>query len=121
MAVASALMFAGLAVLAIRSPLGQALVDSLADAPNAHAAADDVRNIATSLLANAAQGSLQFGFFLITGAWLAGAGRRATMWRRAAAYPMRVQPGVVRGGLGALLLLLVVWGPVRAPSASGPW
>jgi hypothetical protein len=34
------------------------------------------------------------------------------MWRRAAAYPMREQPGVVRAGLGALLLLLVVWGPV---------
>jgi hypothetical protein len=25
---------------------------------------------------------------------------------------MRAQPGVVRAGLGALLLLLVVWGPV---------
>jgi hypothetical protein len=112
MAVGGALMFAGIALLALRSLLGQALVDSLADAPNAHAAADDVWSIATSLLVDAAQGSLLFGFFLVTGAWLAGAGRRATMWRRAGAYPMRVQPGVVRAGLGALLLLLVVWGPV---------
>jgi hypothetical protein len=112
MAVGGSLMFAGLAVLALRSLLGQALVDSLAEAPNAHAAADDVWSIATSLLVDAAQGSLLFGLFLVTGAWLAGEGRRATMWRRAAAYPMREQPGVVRAGLGALLLLLVVWGPV---------
>jgi hypothetical protein len=112
MAVGGALMFAGLALLALRSLLGQALVDSVAEAPNAHAAADDVWNIATSLLVDAAQGSVLFGFFLVTGAWLAGAGKRATMWRRAAAYPMRVQPGVVRAGLGAALLLLVVWGPV---------
>ena len=111
-AVGGSLMFAGLAVLALRSLLGQALVDSLADAPNAHAAADDVWNIATSLLVDAAQGSLLFGLFLVTGAWLAGSGKRATMWRRAAAYPMREQPGVVRAGLGAALLLLVVWGPV---------
>ena len=112
MAVGGSLMFAGLAVLALRSLLGQALVDSLADAPNAHAAADDVWSISTSLLVDAAQGSLLFGLFLVTGAWLAGAGKRATMWRRAAAYPMRERPGVVRAGLGAALLLLVVWGPV---------
>jgi hypothetical protein len=112
MAVGGALMFAGLAVLAIRSLLGQALVDSLAEAPNAHDAADDVWSIATSLLVDAAQGSILFGLFLVAGAWLAGAGKRATMWRRAGAYPMREQPGVVRAALGALLLLLVVWGPV---------
>jgi hypothetical protein len=112
MAVGGAMMFAGLALLAVRSLAGQALVESLADVPNAHAAADDVWSIATSLLVDAAQGSLLFGLFLVTGAWLAGAGRRATMLRRAGAYPMRVQPGVVRAVLGALLLLLVVWGPV---------
>ena len=112
MAVGGALMFAGLAIVALRSLLGQALVDSVAEAPNAHDAADDVWNIATSLLVDAAQGSILFGLFLVTGAWLAGAGRRATMWRRAAAYPMREQPGIVRAGLGAALLLLVIWGPV---------
>ena len=112
LAVGGALMFAGIALIAVRSLVGQAIVDSVANAPNAHDAADDVWNIATSLLVDAAQGSILFGFFLITGAWLAGAGRRATMWRRAAAYPMRVQPGVVRAGLGVLLLLLVIWGPV---------
>ena len=112
LAVGGALMFAGIALLAVRSLAGKALVDSVADAPNAHDAADDVWNIATSLLVDAAQGSILFGLFLITGAWLAGAGRRATMWRRAAAYPMRVHPGVVRAGLGVALLLLVIWGPV---------
>ena len=39
--VGGCLMFAGIAVLAIRSLAGKALVDALAEAPNAHGAADD--------------------------------------------------------------------------------
>jgi hypothetical protein len=112
MAVGGCLMFAGIAILALRSLLGRALVDSLADAPNAHAAAPDVWNIATSLMVDAAQGSILFGLFLVTGAWLAGPGRRATVVRRAVAYPFREHPGLVRAGLGLAILLLIVWGPV---------
>ena len=111
-AVGGCLMFAGIAVLAVRSLAGKAVVDALADAPNAHAAAPDVWNIATSLLVDAAQGSLLFGLFLVSGAWLAGEGRRATSVRRASAYPFREQPGLVRAGLGVAILLLIVWGPV---------
>jgi hypothetical protein len=112
MAVGGCLILAAIALLAVRSLAGKAVVDSLADAPNAHAAADDVWNIATSLLVEAAHGSLLGGLFIVTGAWLAGAGRRATALRRAGAYPLREQPGLVRAGLAAALLLLVVWGPV---------
>jgi hypothetical protein len=99
-------------VLAVRSLAGEAVVEALADAPNAMGAADDAWEISTSLLVDAAQGSILGGFFMVTAAWLAGAGRRATAIRRASAYAMREHPGVVRAGLGVGILLLVIWGPV---------
>jgi hypothetical protein len=110
--VGGCLMFAGLAVLAVRRLAGEAVVEALADAPNAVGAADDAWDIATSLLVDAAQGSFLAGLFVVTGAWLAGAGRRATAVRRWSAYAMRERPGVVRAGLGVAILLLVIWGPV---------
>jgi hypothetical protein len=106
------LMFAGVALFAVRTVAGSAVVDALAEAPNAHAVADDVWGIATSLLVAAASGGFLFGLFLVLGAWLAGEGRRATAIRRASAYSYREQPGLVRAGLGVAILLLLIWGPV---------
>jgi hypothetical protein len=105
-------MFAAIAVLAARRLAGDAVVEALAEAPNAMGAADDVWDISTSLLVDAAYGSFLAGLFIVTGAWLAGAGRRATSVRRASAYALRERPGVVRAGLGTAILLLVLWGPV---------
>ena len=110
--VGGCLMFAGIALFAVQGIGGSLVRDALADAPNAHAVADDVWGIATSLLVAAAGGSFLFGLFVAVGAWLAGAGRRATAIRRLSAYPMREHPGVVRAGLGVAILLLVIWGPV---------
>ena len=112
LSVGGCLMFAGLAVLAVRSLAGEAVVEALADAPNAMGAADDAWAISTSLLVDAAQGSILGGFFIVTAAWLAGPGRRATAMRRVSAYALREHPGVVRAGLGVAILLLVIWGPV---------
>ena len=110
--VGGCLMFAGIALVALRRVGGSVVVEALADAPNAHAIADNVWSISTSLLVNAAQGSFLFGLFLALGAWLAGEGRRATAVRRASAHSFREYPGVVRAGLGVAILLLVIWGPV---------
>jgi hypothetical protein len=110
--VGGCLMFAGIAVLAFRTLAGNYVVDSLADAPNAHAIADDVWGIATRLMVDAAQGSILFGLFVVLGAWLIGPGRRATAVRRFAAYPLREHAGFTRAGLATAILLLVVWGPV---------
>jgi hypothetical protein len=112
LSVGGCLMFAAIAVLAIRRLAGEALVDALAEAPNAMAAADDVWEIATSLLVDATNGSFLLGLFVVLGAWLAGPGRRATAARRRMAPVFREHPGYVRGALGALILLLVIWGPV---------
>jgi hypothetical protein len=112
LSVGGCLMFAGVAVLAVRRLAGEAVVEALADAPNAMGAADDAWAISTSLLVDAAQGSILCGFFIVTAAWLAGPGRRATAVRRVSAYAMREHPGLVRAGLGVAILLLVIWGPV---------
>ncbi len=110
--VGGCLIFAGIALLAVRTLAGSAVVDALAEAPNANAVADDIWAIATALLVDAASGSILFGLLVVTGAWLAGEGRRATSVRRVSAYPLRERPGVVRAGLGVAILLLVIWGPV---------
>ena len=110
--VGGCLMFAGVALYAVRTLAGAAVVDALAEAPNAHAVADDAWDIATSLLVAVASGGFLFGLFLVLGAWLAGQGRRATAIRRASAYSYREQPGLVRAGLGVAILLLLIWGPV---------
>ena len=110
--VGGCLIFAGIALIAVRSIGGSVVTDALADAPNAHAVSDNVWEIATSLLVDAAQGSILFGFFLVTGAWLAGEGRRATAVRRGSAHALRERPGLVRAGVGVAILLLIIWGPV---------
>ena len=112
MNVGGCLMFAGIALFAVRTIGGSVVTDALADAPNAHAVADDAWAIATSLLVDVSAGSFLFGLFLVAGAWLVGEGRRATAIRRVFAYPLRERPGLVRAGLGVAILLLVIWGPV---------
>jgi hypothetical protein len=110
--VGACFMLAGLGVLAFRTLAGKYVVESLADAPNAHAIAGEAWSIATQLMVDVAEGALLFGFLVILGAWLVGPGRRATAVRRFSAYPLREHAGATRVGLGALILLLVVWGPV---------
>jgi hypothetical protein len=75
-------------------------------------AADDAWDIATSLMVDVAQGSFLFGLFIVTGAWLAGSGRRATALRRGSAFALREHAGFVWAGLAVAILLLVIWGPV---------
>jgi hypothetical protein len=105
-------LFAGVAVLALRRVGGEAAVNALAEAPNARPAVRAVFAIGTSLLTDAAWGSIVFGLFLITGGWLVGSGRRATVLRRVSAPALRERAIFFRVGLGLLLLLLVAWGPV---------
>jgi hypothetical protein len=111
-AAAGAIFFAGFVILAVRRLGSNVAVDALADATNARPAVRAVFLIGTSLLTDVAWGSILFALFLITGAWVAGPGRRATSVRRFSAPALREQPWLVRSGLAFLLLLLVIWGPV---------
>jgi hypothetical protein len=106
------LIVAGIAVLALRRLGGKEVVDALADAPNASGVADDAWNIGTSLMVDAAHGSMLFGLFMVSGAWLAGPARWAAAVRRFVAPALREHAGLLRAGVGVLILLLVIWGPV---------
>jgi hypothetical protein len=106
------LVFAGIAVLAVRRLGEDAVVNALADAPNVRPAAKASVAIGTSLLKDAAWGSVLFGALIALGAWMAGPGKWATGIRRASAPTLREHPAVARVALGLLLLLLVIWGPV---------
>jgi hypothetical protein len=110
--VGGCLIFAAIAVFALRRVAERVVVDALAEAPNAHSIADDAWDITTSLLVDVALGSTLLGLFVVSGAWLAGPGRRAFAVRSFVAPAFREHPGLVRAGLGALILLLVIWGPV---------
>jgi hypothetical protein len=105
-------LFAGVAVLALRRVGGDAAVNALAQAPDARPAVRAVFAIGTSLLTDAAWGSIVFGLFVVTGGWLVGPGRRATVLRRVSAPALREHAMAFRVGLAFLILLLVMWGPV---------
>jgi hypothetical protein len=110
--VGACLIVAGLLLLALRRIGGNQLVDALADAPNARAAAHDAWSIATGLMVNVAEGSMLLGLFVVSGSWLAGPAGWAADARRLAAPALREHAGGVRAGLAVALLLLVLWGPV---------
>jgi hypothetical protein len=112
MACAGCIFFAGFVILAVRRLGTGVAVDALAEATNARPAVRAVFLIGTSLLTDVAWGSILFALFVLTGAWLAGPGRRATWARRVSAPALREQAWLVRAGLAFLLLLLVIWGPV---------
>jgi hypothetical protein len=106
------IIFAGVLVLALRRLGSDVTVNALAEAPNARPAVRAVFVIGTSLLTDAAWGAITFGLFLVTGGWLIGSGRRATALRRVSAPALREHAMAFRVGLGLLILLLVIWGPV---------
>jgi hypothetical protein len=106
------LILAGIAMLAVRKLTGDWVVGALAEAPNAHAVADDVWSIATSLMVSVAEGGMLLGLIVVVGAWLAGPGTRATRVRQAGAPTFARRPAVLRVSLALLLLLLILWGPV---------
>jgi hypothetical protein len=106
------ILFAGVLVLALRRIGGDAAVNALAESPNARPAVKATFVIGTSLLTAAAWGSIVGGFFIVTGGWLIGPGKRATALRRVTAPSLREHAMAYRIGLGFLILLLVIWGPV---------
>ena len=110
--VGACLLFAAVAVLAVRKFGGNTLVDALSQAPDSKLAVANTWAIGTRLLVDVVSGTALLGLLLILGAWLLGPGRVAVPARRAVTPALRDQPWLVRLGLGALLLLLVWWNPV---------
>ena len=106
------MIFAGVAILAVRRFGSDQVVNALAQAPNVRPAAKATLAIGTSLLVDVAWGSILLGVLIVSGGWLLGHGRVATWLRRVSAPSLREHPAATRVALGFLLLLLVAWGPV---------
>jgi hypothetical protein len=112
LACAGCIIFAGVLVLAVRKLASPVALNALAVGVDARPAVRATLAIGTSLLSDAAWGSIVFGVLLGTGAWLIGPGVRATALRRVSAPALRDHAWLVRAGLAFLILLLVLWGPV---------
>jgi hypothetical protein len=110
--VGACLLFAAVAVLAVRRLGGNTIVDALSRAPDSELAVAATWSIGTRLLVDVVSGTALLAVLLMLGAWLLGPGRVAVPARRLVTPALRDQPWLVRLGLGALLLLLVWWNPV---------
>jgi hypothetical protein len=108
----------GLLVVVGRRILGDALVDSLVEAPSNRPAAHQVFTIGTSLLLDTAIALIVYGAAIVIGAWIAGPTRPALALRRALAPSLREHVGYVYGVAGLALLVLIAWGPF--PSTREP-
>jgi hypothetical protein len=107
------LIAAGAAALVARSVAGGYVVDSLATTESVEPAVDAAWTIGTSLLVQAATATVWYGVVIVLVAWLAGPTRLATGVRRLKA-PFLREPRYAWGGLAAIVLLLIAWGPTPA-------
>ncbi|MSW95936.1 MAG: hypothetical protein F2796_03960, partial [Actinobacteria bacterium] len=101
----------GLVVLLARSLGGTGLVNGLVNADSLKPAVGAAWSISTDLLKTLAWQVIVIGLALAAAAWLAGPARWATSIRRTLAPTMRERPEIAFAALGALLLILIVWGP----------
>ena len=107
-------VFAGALVLVGRNLAGDSVVDALATTDGVRPAAEAVWSIGTEMLRDVAQAAIIMGIPVVAAAWLAGPARPAIALRRAAAPWLRTRPDIAYGGLAAVLLLVVAWGPIPA-------
>jgi len=108
------LLVVGVSLLLIRRVAGSYLVDALADGELVRNAAGASWLIGTSLLAQTAWALLAMGVIIVFGALFVGPSRVAGRARSAAAPVLRDRPGTAWAILGAVYLLLVLWGPIPA-------
>lgn len=113
------LIAAGAAALVARSVAGDYVVDALATTDAVRPAAEATWTIGTSLLDQAATATVWYGVVIVLVAWLAGPTRLATGVRRLKA-PFLREPRYAWGGLAAIVLLLIAWGPTPATRSPLP-
>jgi hypothetical protein len=101
---------AGLLVLVVRRFAGSVVVDELASTESIKAAAGSAWDIITAQLRDGGLTLAGIGIALLVAVWIAGPSERATQSRRFLA-PYLERAEIAFGAAGALLLLLVWWGP----------
>jgi hypothetical protein len=113
------LLGAGVLALVARSVAGGYVVDALATTEAVRPAVEATWTIGTSLLVEAATATVWYGVVIVLAAWLAGPTRLATAIRRLKA-PFLREPRYAWGGLAAIVLLIVAWGPTPATRSLVP-
>lgn len=105
---------AGVVVLVARNLLGSYVVDQLAGQGPVRPAAEATWSVGTQMLRDTAQATIIGGLPLLFAAWIAGPSRPAVAVRFRLAPFLREHPGPSYAVLGAVLLLIVAWGPIPA-------
>ena len=108
------LVIAGLIVLIARNVAGDQIVNALASTDAARPSAEAAWTIGTRLLSDIGQSIIIVGLAVMVAASLAGERRPAVAFRRAAAPWFRERPLATYGIVIAILLLIVLWGPIPA-------
>ncbi len=103
----------GLGLLAITRLGGARLVETLVAVPENQGAAQSVWNILTANLKDTGRVISIIGLIILVGVWLVGEGRRSVAVRSWLAPRVAHRPGMLFGGVFALALLVLAFGPSR--------
>lgn len=105
---------AGLAALVIRRLAGGVVVNALVTTEATKPAAEQAWSVGTSLLVTGAVATVIYGMLFVLAGALAGPSRPAVAIRRTLAPFMNERYGVFWGVVAAIVLLILLWGPVPA-------
>jgi hypothetical protein len=108
------LLVAGIIVLVARNLGEHYVTNKLAQGETVRPAVNAAYVIGTDLLRDVASATLLFGLVTLVAAALAGPRRWAVAIRRPLAPWLRDRPGMAYAVLTAILLLIVLWGPIPA-------
>ncbi len=95
---------------------GDQLVSAVAANSKGQDAGLAVWVILTGALQDTGRTLLILGVIALVASWLAGPGRRATSVRAWLAPAMRERPDLIFGGYAVVVLIILIWGPVRSSS-----
>jgi putative oligomerization/nucleic acid binding protein len=112
-AIGIGLFGAGVAALVVHRVAGTQVVDALATTEAAKPAVQDVWDVATTLLSQAAGAAVLYGIVVVLGAWLTGTTAVAVSLRNWMAPYLR-DPGWAYGSLAFIAVLVAWWGPTPA-------
>ncbi|HUK94237.1 MAG TPA: hypothetical protein VLU96_04195 [Gaiellaceae bacterium] len=111
---ACAFLLVGILLLVIRKVAESYIVNALTSGESLRKAADATWLIGTSLLSQVAWSLILYGLVALIGCVLAGPYGWATRFRAWLAPMWREHPGLAWAILGAVFLLLLLWGPTPA-------
>jgi hypothetical protein len=108
-----AFLLVGLTVLVVRRVAGNVAVDALTS-PSGESAGREAWLIGSEILSQIGWATILYGAIAAAGAIFAGPTAAATSVRRRVAPVLNERPGVAWAAVGAVFLLLVLWGGTHA-------